>query len=113
MTKTHTEIAQEVLDRHSIRDDWRRTGAQVRQLMVEALELAAAEAPLPGSIVLTRSETLESDAVVVFDVDAFYQGYGEYDVEDREALVAGLREHGWDAVADDVEEFIKGKEEGK
>jgi hypothetical protein len=37
--KDAIEIAQQVLDAHAIRDDWRRTGAQVRQLIIEAVDL--------------------------------------------------------------------------
>lgn len=37
MMRTREQIAQAVLDAHMIRDDWRRSGTQVRALIVEAL----------------------------------------------------------------------------
>lgn len=36
--KTPEQIAQSTLDAHCIRDDWRRTGEQVRALIIEAVE---------------------------------------------------------------------------
>ncbi|QIQ63677.1 hypothetical protein SEA_NIKE_97 [Microbacterium phage Nike] len=36
---TPEQRAQQVLDKHVIRDDWRRTGAQIRDLIAEAIRL--------------------------------------------------------------------------
>jgi hypothetical protein len=36
--KTPIEIAERTLANHAIRDDWRRNGAQIRDLIVEAIE---------------------------------------------------------------------------
>lgn len=37
------QIAQQVLDNHVIRDDWKRTGAQIRSLLVEAVLIERGE----------------------------------------------------------------------
>lgn len=41
---TPEERAQQVLDNHVIRDDWRRTGAQIRGLIAEAIRLERGQA---------------------------------------------------------------------
>lgn len=40
---TPEEIAQQVLDNHRIRDDWRRTGEQIRALIAEAIRIERGE----------------------------------------------------------------------
>lgn len=68
------EIAQAVLDAHSIRPDWRRTGEQIIPLIVEALSLARAE-PQDSAIFIVQDEG--GDVVNVFrdpeEADARYQ----------------------------------------
>ena len=39
---TPEQIAQAVLDNHCIHDDWKRTGAQIRELLIEAVKEARA-----------------------------------------------------------------------
>lgn len=41
--KTPAEIAQRVLDAHSIRPDWRRTGDQIAKLIAEGIEADRAQ----------------------------------------------------------------------
>lgn len=41
--KTPEEVGQQVLDNHVIRDDWRRTGAQIRGLIAEAIRIERGE----------------------------------------------------------------------
>lgn len=114
MTMTAEEVANAVLNRHAIRDDWRRTGEQIRKLLVEAVELAESEADRKrGSMVLTRGDSLEDDNVEVFDVDALYNAPGEYEDDDVEQMVAGLRSYGWDSVADDVEKWWKERSDAR
>lgn len=40
---TPEQRAQQVLDNHVIRDDWKRDGAQIRKLLIEAIELERSE----------------------------------------------------------------------
>lgn len=62
--KDAAEIAQQVLDAHAIRDDWRRTGAQVRKLIIEGIEQY-----LDQNGVEIQQWTAEHDGVHVVQID--------------------------------------------
>lgn len=86
---------------------WMRdlNGDGVRALMRAAVEADRAQRR-PTLVVLARGETLTNDAEAeVLDVEYILQtGAAEYAREEIDKIAAQLREHGWDSIAEDVQE---------